>query len=172
MRELRVGILGCGPIAQAAHFESALKARNVQLHACCDQAEDLLSRMAATYGPCRTFRDYDEMLADPELDAVIVATSDAFHVPCSIAALKAGKHVLCEKPIGVSIEEVQLLKQAVQASDRVLQIGHMKRFDAGLQSAREFIEMEMGEAARLQSLVLRLHPSLPGHRRRTASHLS
>ena len=44
---------------------------------------------------------YDEMLADPALDAVIIATSDAFHVPASIKALEAGKHVLCEKPVGV-----------------------------------------------------------------------
>ena len=55
------------------------------------------------------------MLADPELEAVIVATSDAFHVPASIQALEAGKHVLCEKPIGVSVEEGESLADAVAA---------------------------------------------------------
>lgn len=144
-RRIKLGILGCGPIAQAAHFESAVKARNVELYAICDVAEDLLVRMACTYGPQKTFRDYDEMLADPELDAVIVATSDAFHVPASLAALQAGKHVLCEKPLGVSVEEVEHLKCAVEASCCLLQVGHMKRFDAGLQSARSFIKGEMGE---------------------------
>jgi len=150
-RRVKVGILGCGPIAQAAHFESALKARNVELYAICDVADDLLSRMAATYGPLKTFRDYDQMLADPDVDAVIVATSDAFHVPASLAALQAGKHVLCEKPIGVAIEEVEQLKRAVETSGRLLQVGHMNRFDTGLESAKKFIETEMGEPLALKA---------------------
>ena len=72
---LRVGVLGCGPIAQAAHFESAIKAKNAELYAICDVAPDLLERMAATYAPQKTFGDYDAMLADRGLDAVIIATS-------------------------------------------------------------------------------------------------
>jgi predicted dehydrogenase len=144
-------VLGCGPIAQAAHFESATKARNAELYAICDVAEDLLARMACTHSPTRTFRDYDEMLADPELDAVIVATSDFFHVPAAKAALLAGKHVLCEKPLGISIEEVEELRQIVRQSGRVLQVGHMKRYDAGLQSAREFVKGEMGELLALKA---------------------
>jgi predicted dehydrogenase len=143
-RLLKVGILGCGPIAQAAHFESAVKAKNVELYAICDVAEDLLQRMACTYKPTKMFLDYNEMLADSELDAVIIATSDSFHVPATIAALKAGKHVLCEKPLGVSVEEVEQLKEVVTASGRVLQVGHMKRFDAGIQSVKTFIDTEMG----------------------------
>ena len=79
-RRLRVGVLGCGPIAQAAHFEACAKARNADLYAICDVAPDLLERMAATHEPRKTYADYDAMLADPELEAVIVATSDAFHV--------------------------------------------------------------------------------------------
>ena len=144
MRKLNVGILGCGPISQAAHFESANKAKNAELYAICDVADDLRSRMAATHAPQKSFANYDEMLADPELDAVIIAISDAFHVQASIAALKAGKHVLCEKPLGVSVEEVEELKSAVSESGKILQVGNMKRFDAGLQSAKEFIDREMG----------------------------
>jgi predicted dehydrogenase len=150
-RQLRVGILGCGPISQAAHFESATKAKNAELYAICDVADDLRERMAVTHAPRKAFRDYDEMLADPELDAVIIATSDAFHVPAAISALKAGKHVLCEKPLGISVEEVEQLKSVVQQSGLVLQVGHMKRFDAGLQSAKTFIDSEMGEMLALKA---------------------
>jgi predicted dehydrogenase len=144
-RRLRVGVLGCGPIAQAAHFESATKARNAELYAICDVATDLLERIAAMHAPCTTYQDYESMLQDPNLDAVIIATADAFHVPAALAALQAGKHVLCEKPLGVSVEEVASLERAVWQSGRVLQVGHMKRFDTGLQSARAFIAEEMGE---------------------------
>jgi len=144
-RRLSVGVLGCGAIAQAAHLESCAKARNVDLHAICDAAPDLLERMARTYKPRRCYSDYDDMLTDPDVDAVIVATSDAFHVKCSILALEAGKHVLCEKPLGVSVGEVEKLRQVVRMSGKVLQVGHMKRFDAGHESAKRFIESSMGE---------------------------
>lgn len=150
-RKLNVGILGCGPISQAAHFESANKAKNVELYAICDIADDLRNRMAATHAPRKSFADYDEMLAEPELDAVIIATSDAFHVQAAIAALNAGKHVLCEKPLGVSVEEVEELKRAVSESGKILQVGNMKRFDAGLQSAKTFIDREMGEMLALKA---------------------
>lgn len=150
-KRLRVGVLGCGPIAQAAHFESANKAKNVELHAICDVADDLRERMAATYAPTKSFRDYDEMLADPDLDAVIVATADAFHVAAATRALEAGKHVLCEKPLGVAVEEVEALRRVVDKSGLVLQVGHMKRFDPGIQSAKAFIDREMGEMLALKA---------------------
>ncbi|RZS52923.1 Gfo/Idh/MocA family protein [Sphaerotilus mobilis] len=150
-RLLRVGVLGCGPIAQAAHFESCNKARNVELHAICDVADDLRERMAVTHAARKQFKDYAAMLADPEVEAVIVATSDAFHVAAAIQALEAGKHVLCEKPLGVTVEETLELQRAVEASGRILQVGHMKRFDEGLQAARAFIDTEMGQLLALKA---------------------
>ncbi len=150
-RQLKVGVLGAGPIAQAAHFDSASKARNVDLYAICDVAEDLLSRMADTYAPRKTFSSYDEMLDDPEIDAVVIATSDAFHVAAAAAAIAAGKHVLCEKPLGISVDEVEDLRNAVKANNRILQVGSMKRFDAGLQSAKAFIDSGMGEMLALKA---------------------
>ncbi|HRO12643.1 Gfo/Idh/MocA family oxidoreductase [Amaricoccus sp.] len=150
-RRLRVGVLGCGPIAQAAHFESAAKGRNTELHAICDVADDLRARMAATWAPARAYADYAEMLADPALDAVIVATSDAFHVRAAAMALEAGKHVLCEKPLGVSVEEVESLRPLLARSGRMLQVGHMKRFDAGIEAAKAFVEAEMGQRLALKA---------------------
>lgn len=150
-RLLRVGVLGCGPIAQAAHFESCTKARNAELYAICDVADDLRDRMAATHAPRRSYHDYAAMLADPELEAVVIATSDAFHVPAALMALHAGKHVLCEKPLAVSIEEAESLRGAVKAAGLVLQVGHMKRYDAGLQAAKAFIDTEMGQLVALKA---------------------
>lgn len=143
-RLLRVGILGCGPIAQFAHFESAVKGRNTELYAICDVAADLVQRMGDTYQPTRRYHDYDVMLTDPDVDAVIIATSDSFHVPAALRALAAGKHVLCEKPIGLGVEEVEALQKTVLTSGKILQIGHMKRFDPGLEAARDFVRDEMG----------------------------
>jgi predicted dehydrogenase len=150
-KRLRVGVLGAGQIAQAAHFESCTKAANADLYAICDVADDLRERMVITHGAEKSYNDYDSMLADPDLDAVIIATADAFHVPASIRALEAGKHVLCEKPVGLTVEECRELKAAVNRSGKVLQVGHMKRFDPGLQAAKSFIRDEMGELVALKA---------------------
>ena len=152
IRRLKVGVLGCGPISQAAHFESCRKARNAELFAICDVADDLRDRMAATHAPRKSYRDYDAMLADPEVEAVIIATSDAFHVPAASAALEAGKHVLCEKPLGISRGRGGGPEARTwSAAAACLQVGHMKRFDAGLQSAKAFIDAEMGELLALKA---------------------
>ena len=150
-KRLRVGILGAGPIAQAAHFESCTKAINAELYAICDVADDLRERMVVTHGAQKSYNDFDRMLADSNIDAVIIATADMFHVPASLRALAAGKHVLCEKPVGITVEESTSLKTAVEKSGKVFQVGHMKRFDAGLQSAKNFIDTEMGEVVALKA---------------------
>ena len=148
---LRIGVLGAGPIAQFAHLEAVRKSRNAELYAICDVAPDLLARVAAIHEPRTTFSEFDAMLADDAVDAVIVATADAFHVPAALRALAAGKHVLVEKPVGISVEEVTALRDAVHASGRVLQVGHMKRFDPGISFARDFIRDELGALVSLKA---------------------
>jgi predicted dehydrogenase len=150
-RLLRVGVLGCGPIAQAAHFDACRKARNAELYAICDVAEDLVSRMAAIHAPRRTFADYDAMLQDCNVDAVIIATADQFHVPLASRALMAGKHVLVEKPLGVSVEECAVLQQLVNQTGLVLQVGNNRRFDPGNAYAQRFIGEELGELISLKA---------------------
>ena len=151
MTKLNIGVLGCGPIAQAGHFDSCTKARNARLYAICDVATDLRDRMAATHAPQKSFADYAQMLADPDLDAVIIATSDAFHVQASILALQAGKHVLCEKPLAMGLPESLELEQVVAAAGKLFQVGHMKRYDLGLQEAKRFIDTEMGAMIALKA---------------------
>jgi predicted dehydrogenase len=150
-RLLRVGVLGCGPISQFAHFESVQKARNATLYAVCDTDGGLAQRFGTFYDAERIYLNYDEMLADPDIEAIVIGISDAFHVPASIKALEAEKHVLCEKPIGISVEEVNGLADVVNKSGRVLQIGHMLRFDPGIESAKAFIQDEMGEILALKA---------------------
>ena len=150
-RLLRLGILGCGPISQFAHLESVQKARNTVLRAVCDADDGLAQRFGSFYDAEKIYLDYDQMLADDRVEAVIIATSDAFHVPAAIRALQAGKHVLCEKPIGLSVEEVLELQKHVNATGRTLQIGHMLRFDPGIQSAHDFLRDEMGEVLALKA---------------------
>lgn len=150
-RQLRLGILGCGPISQIAHFDAAKKARNVELTAVCDLADDLRERMAALHQPRFVFRDFDEMLAGDQIDAVLIGVADQFHVPLALKAIAAGKHVLVEKPLGVTIEECEELCRGVEASQLTLQIGNNRRFDPGIAFARDFVQQELGQILSLKA---------------------
>jgi predicted dehydrogenase len=121
-RKLKIGVLGAGPISQAAHFEACRKAENAELYAICDVAEDLLERVAAIHAPRKAHGDYE-----------------------------AGKHVLVEKPMGVSVEECEELRAAAGASGLVVQVGTEKRFDEGIAFARDFIRGEMGQMLALKA---------------------
>jgi len=148
---LKIGVLGCGPISQFAHLESVQKARNTVLQAVCDADQDLAHHFGRFYEAKAIYLDYQNMLADPDVDAVIIGISDDFHVPAALQALAAGKHVLCEKPIGTAVEEVEALEAVVRKSGRFLQIGHMLRFDPGIESARHFIGTGMGQMLALKA---------------------
>jgi predicted dehydrogenase len=150
-RLLRVGVLGCGPISQAAHLEAALKARNAELYAICDVAEDLVQKIAARFECRKTFTAYDAMLGDPKVEAVIVAIADQFHVDSAIRALKAGKHVLVKKRLGTTISDCERLAAEVRDSELIAQVGTMKRFDPGIRDARRFLVDEGGEILALKA---------------------
>ena len=162
--ELTAGGRVFGRITQARDRGSGLRAdlpsrplrsvqegENVKLYAICDVAEDLLQRVAAIHAPTKAYPDYDAMLSDPDLDAVIVAIADQFHVPMALKALSAGKHVLVEKPMGVTVEECERLRDAAAASGLVVQVGTEKRFDEGIAFANDFIREQMGEMIALKA---------------------
>lgn len=150
-RKLRIGVLGCGQISQAAHFEACRKAKNAELYAICDLAGDLVEKMALLHEPKAAYTDFNAMLADPNVDAVIVGIADQFHVSMATQALAAGKHVLVEKPLGVSVEECESLAATVRDAGLVLQVGTMKRFDPGIAFAHRFIQEEIGELLALKA---------------------
>ena len=148
---LNVGVVGCGPIAQFAHFEACVKANNARLYAICDRADDLVDSMSQIWHPARTFTEYDQMLEDPKLDAVIIATADEYHVPLALKAVEASKHVLIEKPLSQSLDACLELKDQISSRDIHIQVGHMKRFDEGVEYAKQFVEKEMGEVLAIKA---------------------
>ena len=103
MSKIRIGIIGAGNISNC-HIQAYQKNPDVEVYALCDINEKQLNDMAEKYQVKRTFTDVNEMLKLKELDAVSVCTWNSAHASCTIAALNAGKHVLCEKPMSVSEE--------------------------------------------------------------------
>src|SRR5258708_25295091 len=142
---VRIGVLGCGMISKAAIFKSSQKARTARLYAIGDAADDLRNRMAQMWEPETAYARYEDLLADPKVEAVIIGIADQFHVPAAIQAIEAGKHVLVEKPLGVSVEECNQLVNANKAAPNlIVRVGSMKRFDPGSAFARRVVDEESG----------------------------
>lgn len=126
-KKLKVGIIGCGSIA-AVHIAAYQNNPNVELYALCDIDQARLDAAAAACGVARKFTRCEDMVALSELDMVSVCTWNSAHAPCTIAALKAGKHVLCEKPMAMSAREARQMQEAAQAAGKLLMIGFVRRF--------------------------------------------
>ncbi len=148
MEKLRVAVIGCGSIAQHRHLPEYKSNENVELIAVCDINEERALVVAEKYG-VKAYRNYEELLSSGSVDAVSVCTPNYLHAPISIAALKAGIHVLCEKPMATSKEEAEAMIAASKESGKKLMIGHNQRFVPSHQKARQLIRS--GEIGKIYS---------------------
>ncbi|MEC0308649.1 Gfo/Idh/MocA family oxidoreductase [Paenibacillus lautus] len=139
MKSINVGVIGTGSIS-AMHLQSYQKHANANLLAVCDLNEERAQRAAEKYGATKVYTDYNELLADPEIDAVSICTWNNTHAEISIAALNAGKHVLVEKPLCRTVEEALQVQEAVKSSGKLLQVGFVRRYDPNAQMLREFAD--------------------------------
>jgi len=148
MEKLRVGVIGCGSIAQHRHLPEYKANKNVELVAVCDSNEERAREVAEKFG-AEAYTSFEELLKNAEVDAVSVCTPNYLHAPISIAALNAGVHVLCEKPMATSTVEAEAMIAAAKASGKKLMIGHNQRFVPSHQRARKLIAS--GEIGKIYS---------------------
>lgn len=139
MGKIKVGIIGAGGISHM-HVGGYSKLKNVELVAVCDIDQEKAKEYAKKYNIPNVFTDYNEMLKMDELDAVSVTTWNNFHAPISIAALKAGKNVLCEKPLAMNVEEAEEMLQTSKDTKKLLMVGFVRRFEKNANYIREAIE--------------------------------
>lgn len=140
--KIKIGIIGVGSISES-HIASYLKNPEVELYAFCDINEDTLKAKGEKYGITRLYNDAEEMVnALPELDAVSVCTWNNAHKACTIAALKAGKHVLCEKPMAMNKAEAEEMLSVARESGKLLMIGFVRRHGNDAMTVREFIDSD------------------------------
>ena len=159
MKKLKIGIIGTGSISNFHISGYKALGDKVELYAMCDINEERVKAMAAKHGVTRVFTDVDTMLAEcPELDAVSVCTWNAAHHPCTMAALKAGKHVLCEKPMAISAEQAREMQAAAEENGVVLMVGFVRRFGNDCTVLKDFIEAgELGDIYYAKATYLRRH---------------
>ena len=140
MDETKVGIIGAGGIAGGKHLPGHRNVEGVSIIAVCDIDRQRAENFAKQHDIKHVFTDYNDLVAMPELDAVSVCTPNNFHAPPTIAALNAGKHVICEKPIAGNANDGQAMVDAQKASGKVLQIGLQSRFGTEARTLRKLYE--------------------------------
>ncbi|GHH97801.1 Gfo/Idh/MocA family protein [Neobacillus kokaensis] len=139
MGKLKVGIIGAGSLSEA-HFEAYKNNPNVELFAVCDLIEDRAGKKAEKYNIPNIYTDYQEMVKNPELDAISVVTWNNTHKDISVAALEAGKHVLCEKPLCLNYDEALEIKAATEKTDKKFMIGYVRRHASSIAVLKEVID--------------------------------
>jgi predicted dehydrogenase len=128
-KPLRVGIIGSGGIVRGFHLKPGwLAVPDAQIVACCDVNEAVGRQLAADFNIPKVYTDFRDLIANEQTDVIDVCTPNKAHTPAVIAALEAGNHVLCEKPLAVSVEEVLQIRSALSKTDRILMTAQHHRF--------------------------------------------
>ena len=138
MNELKIGVIGCGSIAKHRHLPEYAANTQIKIAAVCDIVKTRADETAVLYG-AKSYESYEELLQNSEIDAVSVCTPNYLHAPISIAALKAGKHVLCEKPMATSRADAEEMIEAARTCGKKLMIAHNQRFVPSHAKARDIL---------------------------------
>lgn len=127
---LRIGIIGCGGIATGKHLPSLAKVKDIELVAFCDIVPERAREAAAKYGVdgAEVYEDYRRLLEDKSIDVVHVCTPNDSHADITVAALEAGKHVMCEKPMAKTAEGARRMVEAAKRTGKKLTVGYQNRF--------------------------------------------
>ncbi|GGP11273.1 Gfo/Idh/MocA family protein [Oceanobacillus neutriphilus] len=128
--KLKIAVIGCGGIAKGKHLPSLKKIKQVDLIAFCDIKLERAEEAAEEYGiaDAKVYNNYKQLLQDASIDVVHVCTPNNSHAEISIAALEAGKHVMCEKPMAKTSKEAKSMVEAAERTGRKLTIGYNNRF--------------------------------------------
>ncbi|XEC97725.1 Gfo/Idh/MocA family protein [Paenibacillus tarimensis] len=155
MTTLKIAVIGAGSISEA-HLQAYANNQEAEIYAICDLNEERAKEKADKYGASLVFTDYKELLSLPEIHAVSICTWNDSHAAISIAALDAGKHVLCEKPLCQTVEEALQVEEAVRRSGRLLQVGFVRRYNSNSQILKQWIDQgELGDVYYAKASCLR-----------------
>ncbi len=138
MKKFKIGVVGCGSIAKFRHLPEFDANPNAEIYAVCDKSLERAEIYGKQYN-AKVCKDYKEMVQIPEIDAIAVCTPNAFHCDITVAALEAGKHVLCEKPLSISVEQNKKMNDAAAKSGKVLMVGQNQRLVGAHKKAKEII---------------------------------
>jgi predicted dehydrogenase len=165
-KPLKIGLIGTGGIVRFAHLNPGwLAVPDVEIVAACDIHEETARKLAADFNIPHVFTDFRDLLKLDEIDAVDICTPNKVHTPAVLAALKAGKHVLCEKPLAVSTAEILAMREALRKTDRILMTAQHLRFSEASVAIKAWVDTgALGEVyhTRVNATRRNLLPISPG----------
>lgn len=136
---IKIGIIGCGKIAQVRHIPEYLKNPNVKIKGYFDLNLERAGQLAEKFGGV-AYQTMEDLLADKEIDAVSICVANFAHAADTIAALNAGKHVLCEKPMATTIEDCLAMVDAARKNGRKLMIDQNQRLAKAHKKAHDLVQ--------------------------------
>jgi predicted dehydrogenase len=139
-KTVRVAIIGAGAVSDYHHVPGIRLDPRAELVAACDADAALLEKRRSDWGIDRVTTDYESLCTDPSIDAVIIATPNFTHRPMSLAAARGGKHVMCEKPLGLNAAEVREMAEACQAAGLVHMTAFTYRFAPSMRYLRHLLK--------------------------------
>jgi predicted dehydrogenase len=139
---IRVGVVGCGNVAEMRHLPALLKLREVQVAAVADMDPHRLTRIRTRFKIRDLHRDYRVLLDDSTIDAVAICVPAQHHAEVAIAALDAGKHVFIEKPLALSLDEADQLMQTAKNLSKQVTVGFNMRWHRLVRQAKKMIQQE------------------------------
>jgi predicted dehydrogenase len=130
MQRLQIGIVGCGEVTQVMHLPSLYQLNDMfQVTALCDVSATVLEEVGNTGRVSKRFQDYHELIEQNDVEAVLIANPNAYHAEVALAAIAAGKHVLVEKPMCMTLREAgEIIAAQRQQPQVVVQVGYMRRY--------------------------------------------
>lgn len=143
MADVRVGIIGCGGIANGKHMPALSKLKQVKMVAFCDIVEERARKAASEYGvsgKSQVYTDYRKLLEDKSIDVVHVCTPNDSHAEISIAAMEAGKHVMSEKPMAKTAADARRMVEAAKRTGKKLSVGYQSRYRPDSQYLKQYIQ--------------------------------
>lgn len=140
---VRFAVVGCGSLAQDTHLPNLVRNEKAELTMCCDTSEQTLEVCRQRFGPRRLARSWQEAVADPEVDAICLATTEKLRLPIIAAAAKAGKAVYVEKPLARTLDEVYAIQSAVRESCVPFCVGHNRRSSPAMLEAHALFRGHM-----------------------------
>ncbi len=155
---LRVGIIGTGGIAHGKHMPSLALCPEVEMVAFCDIIQERAVEAAAKFGTAdaKVYTDYRELLADKSIDVVHICTPNWVHAEQTVAALEAGKHVMCEKPMAKTYAEAQTMLAAAKRTGKKLTIGYQSRHRPNSEYVKQMSDAgELGDIYFAKALAVR-----------------
>jgi predicted dehydrogenase len=138
-----VAVIGCGLLARAKHIPNINRCPQTRLHTCCDIQESTLAALLKQYPGIRTTTKFEEAIADPEVDVIVIATTEHFRVPLVEAAAKAGKPVLMEKPLASTLEDALKIQDIVTESGIAFCVAHNRRCSPAMVQAHKIFRNHM-----------------------------